>query len=276
MGRARGHIRELAVASGLGLGIVAMAWAQQGAETIGTITIIQRAVTVTHGNAPMARPIRARQALVPEDTLRTGEGARAQALFEDDTMLTLGQQTQAQISEYLHDSAQHVRRMTVLLTRGTMRALVGRDFSGVGSTFTIRAGSVSIVANTVYCVVWSNDRETGVANIGTKGPVSLVAQGKVVILDPGFYAIAPSGQPPGKAAATSGAAPTAVQRAIDDTEVGDQLNTPVEALAEEKTVDKLPACPPGSPPGGVCPREPVPPALPPTTPPAVTSGAVPR
>ncbi len=272
----RGHILELTVASGLSLGLVGMAWAQQETEAIGTVTVIQRAATVTHGNVPTARPMQARQALLLADTLQTGEGARAQALFEDDTVLTLGPQTQAQISEYLHDSTQHVRRMTVLLTRGTVRALVGRDFSGAGSTFTIRTGTASIVANTAYCVVWSNERETGVANIGTTGPVRFAAQGKVVILDPGYFAIAPAGQPPGAAAASAGAAPTAVQRAIGVTEVGDQLNVPVEELAEEKIVEKLPACPPDSPPGGVCPRKPVPPALPPTTPPAVTSGAIPR
>jgi len=264
------------VVSGMCLCVVDMAWAQQGTEAIGTITAIQRTVTVTHENAPAALPVRARQAVVLADTLKSGEGARVQALFEDDTMLTLGQQTDAQISEYLHDPALQVRRMTVLLTRGTVRALVGQDFSGLGSTFTIRAGAANIVANAVYCVVWSNDREAGVANIGTKGPVSIVAEGRVVILGPGFYAVAPAGKPPGEAAPVGAKASATVQQAIAETEVGDQTGVTVDQFAEEKIVEKLPACPPDSPPGGVCLRKPVPPALPPATPPAVTSGAVTR
>lgn len=276
MGRPCGRIRELAVASGMCLGVVGMAWAQQGTEAIGTVTAIQRTVTVTHENAPVALPVRARQAVVLADKLETGDRALVQALFEDDTVLTLGQQTEAQISEYLHNPAQQVRRMTVLLTRGTVRVLVGRDFSGLGSTFTIRAGAANIVANAVYCVVWSTDRETGVANIGIKGPVSFAVQGRVVIVGPGFYAIAQAGQPPGAAAPTNAAAPPAVRQAIGDTETGDQLEARVDELAEEKIVEKLPACPPDSPPGGVCPRKPVPPALPPATPPAVTSGAIAR
>ena len=276
MGRPCGHIRKLVVASGLCLGVAAMAWAQQGAEAIGIITVIQRAVTVTHGNAPMALPMRARQGLVRADTLETGEGALVQALFEDDTVLTLGQHTHAHISEYLHDPAQQVRRMMVVLTRGTVRALVGRGFSGVGSTFTVSAGTANIVANAAYCVVWSSGRETGVANIGTKGPVSFVAEGRVVVLGPGFYAIAPAGRPPGVAAETANAAPPSVRQAIADTEAGDQLNAPVDELAEEKIEEKLPSCPPGSPPGGICPRTPPSSSLPPATPPAVTSGAVPR
>jgi hypothetical protein len=276
MARSCLHIGELTMASGIFLGAVAAAWGQQGPVAIGEITVSRQAVTVTHGGAATALPMRARHAVVLADTLETGGGARVQALFLDDTMLTLGQHTRAQISEYLHDPAQQVRRMTVLLAQGSVRALVGRVYSGLGSTFVIQAGTVSVIADAGYCIVWRTDKETGVVNIGTSGPVSFVAEGRVVILAPGFYAVARAGQPPSAAEPVKAKASATVQRVVAETEVGDQIGVSADQLAEQAIEEELPACPPGSPPGGICPRPTPPAALSPATPPAVTSGAKPR
>jgi hypothetical protein len=273
MRRSRAHIRGLAAAAGILLGGLALAWAQEAPETIGQVTAVQRAVSIARAGSPAARPAAARQFLHPADTLETGEQAKVQALFHDDTVLTLGPRTRLDIAEYLHDSGQQVRRMTVTLAQGTVRALVGRAFPGLGSTFVIRAGTASIVANAAYCVVWRTGQETGVANIGSSGPVSFVAEGRVVILEPGFYSIAPAGRPPGAAAPAGDKAPPAVRQAVDGTEPDEQSETPAGKLAEQEIESELRACPPDSPPGGICPRKPPAPALSPATPPAVTSGA---
>jgi hypothetical protein len=196
-----------------------------------------------------------------------------QAVFRDDTVLTLGPGARAEISEYLHDPEQHVRRMTVLLTQGTVRSLVGRVYSGVGSTFAIRTGDSAVLVNSAYCVVWRSAAETGVANVGSGGAVSFVTGGRVVILGPGTYAVAASGMPPGRAEMLGDRTPPIVRQAIRDTEVRDQLDAPVTELAEQEVEEELPSCPPGSPPGGICPRAVPPAAVSPATPPAVTSGA---
>ena len=276
MTRRSGRIRELVAVSGFFLGAVAAAWAQQGPETIGQITAIRKAVSVVHAGSPAALPLATRQPLLVADTLQTGERARAQALFLDDTMLTLGPQTRLEISEYLHDPGQQIRRMTVKLAHGTVRALVGRAFPGLGSMFVVQTGTASIIAGTAYCTVWSHEGEIGVANIGTSGAVSFAAAGRVVMLEPGFYAIAQTGKPPGAAQPTNATAPPAVRQAIGETEMGDDLGSAVKELAEQAIEEELRACPPGSPPGGICPRKPPPAALSPATPPAVTSGAVRR
>ena len=177
------------------------------------------------------------------------------------------------IDEYLHAPDQQIRRMAVHLAKGTLRTLVGRAFSGLGSTFVIRAGAASVIANAAYYVVWHQEQETGVVNIGSSGAVSFVAGGRVVILEPGFYSIAPAGKPPGAAEPVSAKAPPVVQQAIGDTEVGDDLGATVNELAEREIEEELRARPPDSPPGGICPRKAPPAALSPATPPAVTSGA---
>jgi hypothetical protein len=253
---------------------VSTARAQPGPDAIGEITAIQRTVSVVRAGSPVTTPLATRQPLLAADTVETGEQARVQALFRDDTMLTLGQRTRVEISEFVHDPGQHVRRMTVTLAEGTMRALVGREFPGLGSTFVIRAGRASVVANAAYCVVWKHEQETGVVNVGSAGAVSFVQEGRVVVLAPGSYAIAKAGQPPGPAEPVSTATPAIVRRAIGETEAGGGLDTPITELVEQEIEEELRSCPPGSPPGGICPRKPPLSGLPPATPPAVTSGAV--
>lgn len=276
MGHARAGARGLVVAAGFCLGAIGAAWAQQGPDTIGEVAVVQKAVSVIHAGSSTALPLTKREPLRVADTLQTGEQARAQVLFRDDTVLTLGPKTRVDISEYLHDPAQQVRRVTLTLAQGTVRALVGRAFSGLGSTFVIRASGVTVITHAAYCVVWRIKHDTGIANIGSKGAVSVVAEGRVLMLEPGSYMIVPAGKPPGGAEPGGAKAPPVVRQVIGETEVGEHLGAVANELAEQEVEEELPSCPPGSPPGGICPRKPPPAAFPPATPPAVTSGAARR
>jgi len=273
MARPRVRVRALVVAAGLCLGAVAAVWAQQEPEAIGVVTAMQGAVSAARQGSAIPARLAVRQPLRVHDEIETGAHSKVKALLHDDTMLALGPQTRMGIDEYLHAPDQQVRRMAVHLAQGTMRTLVGRAFSGLGSTFVVRAGTASVIANAAYCVVWRQEQETGVVNIGSSGAVSFVAGGRVVILEPGFYAIAPAGKPPGAAEPVSAKAPPVVRQAIGNTEIGDDLGATVNELVEQEIEEELRACPPGSPPGGICPRKAPPAALSPATPPAVTSGA---
>jgi hypothetical protein len=268
------HIRGIMAVLGLLLGVVAPGWAQpQEQAAIGIVTTVRGAVSVEHRGSAAPVKLAVRQPLRAHDVVGTGARAKVKALLHDDTMLALGPQSRMTIDEYLHAPELQVRRMTVQLERGLLRTLVGRAFAGLGSTFVIRAGAASVIANAAYCIVWRHEQETGVVNIGSAGAVSFMAEGRVVILEPGFYSIAPAGKPPGAAEPMSAQAPPAVREAIGETEIGDDLGSAVNELAEQEIEEELRACPPGSPPGGICPRKSPPAALSPATPPAVTSGA---
>ena len=265
------------VAGGIALAMAAVAgWAQQEPDAIGVITTIRGTVSVEHSGSPISVRLAIRQPLLVNDAINVAAHSKVKALLHDDTMLAMGQQTRMKIDEYLHAPDQQVRRMVVHLEQGTMRVLVGRAFSGLGSTFVIRAGTANVIANAAYCVVWRHEEETGVANIGSGGAVSFMAGGRVVILEPGFYSIAQAGKPPSAEAPMSAKAPPVVREAIGETEVGDDLGSTANELAEQEIEEELRACPPDSPPGGICPRQSPPAALPPVTPPAVTSGAAHR
>lgn len=268
--------RVLAAVYGILLGAGAVVWAQQGPKTIGVATAVQGTVSVMHAGSSVPAPLTVRQPLFTKDTIETGGQSKIKALFQDDTMLTVGPQTRVEIAEYLHDPDQHVRRMTMKLVHGTVRVLVGRAFAGLGSTVVVETGTASIIANTTYCVVWSNEQGTGAANIGTRGAVSFVAGGRLVMLEPGFYAMTQAGKPPSAPETMKGKAPSVAGHAIVETEVKDDIGSSMNELADRAIEEELRACPPGSPPGGICPRATPPAAFSPATPPAVTSGAVRR
>lgn len=275
--RTWGHRWLCGAAGGMALGMVAATgWTQQGPESIGVITATQGTVAVEHKGSSTSMRLAVRKPLLVHDAIGTGAHSKVKALLHDDTVLTLGQQTRMKIDEYLHAPDQQVRRMEVHLAQGTLRALVGHAFSGLGSTFVIRTGAASVIVNAAYCIAWRHEHETGVVNIGSNGAISFVAEGRVVILEPGFYSIAQAGRPPSAAEPMSPKAPPAVRKAIGETEIGDDLGSAVNELAEQAIEEELRTCPPGSPPGGICPRKSPPAALPPATPPAVTSGATRR
>jgi FecR-like protein len=275
--RTRWHRWAGGAIGGTALGIVAAAgWAQQGPESIGVATAVQGVVSVMQRGASVPAPLAVRQSIFAGDTIETGGQSKVKALFQNDTMLTLGSQTRVELAEYTHDSDRHVRRMTVKLLHGTVRALVGRTFAGPGSTFIVQTGTVNIIASTTYCVVWSHEQETGVANIGKGGAVSFTAGSRLVMLEPGFYATTQAGKPPSTPEPIKGKTPSVAGRAIGETEVKDDIGSSMNELADKEIEEELRACPPGSPPGGICPRATPPAALSPATPPAVTSGATRR
>jgi hypothetical protein len=208
------------------------------------------------------------------DRIETGEQSAVKALFRDDSLLTLGEQSRLDLAEYVYDAGLRMRRATLILTQGAVRALVGQVFVDPTSAFLVQAGGATVAARTTYFVVWVDEAGTGVVNLGTAGLVQFTAGGQHLAVKPGYFSIAPTGQPPRVALPHRGSMPASVSRAIAATDVKEDVVHPINQLAEQPLEKELPSCPPGSPPGGVCPRKPPPSGLPPATPPAVTSGAV--
>ena len=249
-------------------------WAQRDADAVGEVIVVRGTATVMHGDASTPAKLMARQPLVVRDRIDTGERSAVKTLFRDDSLLTLGERTRLELAEYAYDADRRTRRVTLVLTRGVARVLVGQAFTDPASTFSIQAGSTTIAVRTTYVVVWTDEEGTGVVNIGTAGLVQFTAGGQSLAVKPGHFSIAPAGQSPHVAQPVTGKVPATVSRAIAVTDVKEDVGSAINQLAEQTVEEELPSCPPGSPPGGLCPRKPPPSGLPPATPPAVTSGAV--
>jgi len=174
-----------------------LVWAQEGSDDgIGLFTAVQGTVTVTHPGAPNILPVNMHDEVLFKDLIQTRTESRTKAFFEDDSILTVGENSRVEITEHIYNPDRNMRRMIVNLAQGRLRALVAKVFKGPGSAFEIHTPTAVVAARGTYFVVWVENGVTGIVNIGNSGRVDFTSEGKTVTVDPGEYSVAASGQPP--------------------------------------------------------------------------------
>jgi hypothetical protein len=134
-----------------------------------------------------------------EDLVRTFERSKARILFDDDSILTVAPETRLEVREFVLDRGSDIRRATVHVSSGIVRALVGRKFKGPGSGFTITTptAKVGVRGTTIFVHVVSPSL-TVVAILLDEAEVSNVARDVVgtVRLKPGHITRIRAGEPP--------------------------------------------------------------------------------
>src|SRR2546422_5811776 len=282
------------------LGIVttlAIGW-QVGAQglkqqAIGLYMAIIGKVTVAHVGQPVAVPVKLREDVYFKDVIETQASSRAKALFQDDSILTVGENSRVEVNEFIYDPANNQRSTILRLFQGKARALVGKLFAGLGSKFEVHTPTAVAAARGTYFVVWIEEKAsqkmgmneigtvrpvsvqglevaelqaggTGVANIGRSGNVAFTSGGETVEGPPGSDAFAPPGMPPFAPVIITPTAPPGVTGAIASTDVPDvpQPESPSQVVAAVGGVPPPPAVGPG-------------PILPPPTLPQVPGGITP-
>ena len=218
-------------------------------DAIGQFTAVQGHVTVAHPNAAGAVPVKLDDNVLFHDIIETQRRSRTKALFEDDSLLTVGENSRIEIAEYIYNSKQNLRRSVVTLVQGRLRALVGKTFAAAGSKFEVRTPTAVVAARGTYFVVWVEGEVSGIANIGTKGRVDFSSGGQAVSINPGQFSTAVAGRPPSPPASIAKNAPASVSRAIKGTDLknthraenpldtvratnGQSLGSPQEAISQ--------------------------------------------
>ena len=250
-------------------------------DAIGLFTALRGTVNDTHPGQPRSTAVKVRDDVLFKDLIETQRESRTKALFQDDTLLTLGENSRVEITEYVYDPANNRRSTVVKLAQGKLRALVGRVFEGAGSKFEVHTPTAVAAARGTYFVVWIEDQKsaqggtTGVANIADPGTVAFSSAGQTVLVGPQQYSMAEPGKPPTPAASFSPDKHPNVQAAILGTELADVVEEEPAKKAVEATEGAVPITPPyavstgaDNPPGNGSPLPSVP-----ITPPAVISGA---
>lgn len=181
-------------------------------------------VTAMHGRVMVAHPgdtkplrVNIPDEVVPHDTIHTEAKARSKILFQDDTLLTIGDNSKVEIGEHIYDSSIDTRSVTLTLKEGKVRALVGRIFGGKGSKFIVRTPTAFAASQGTYFVVWTDGSVSGVANIGTTGQVTFTSGGRTVALNPGQFTVAAAHVAPAMPGLVVGA-PANVKQALAATE----------------------------------------------------------
>ena len=262
-------------------------------QAVGLYMAVVGKVTVAHVGQPAAMPVKLQESVYFKDVIETQADSRAKALFDDDSILTVGESSRVEVSEYIYDSANDQRSTVLRLVQGKARALVGKLFAGLGSRFEVHTPTAVAAARGTYFVVWIEEKAsqkigmsetgtvrpvslqglevaelqaggTGVANIGNSGNVAFTSGGQTVVVPPGNYAFAPPGMPPFAPVIITPSVPSGVTGAIASTEVPDvpQPESPGQVATAVGGVPPPPAVGPG-------------PILPPPTLPPVPGGVTP-
>lgn len=193
-------------------------WGHDAAiNPVGHITAMQGRVMVAHRGD--TKPLRATipDEVVPYDSIHTEVKARSKILFQDDTLLTIGENSRVEIGEHIYDSSIDTRSVTLTLKEGKVRALVGRIFGGKGSKFIVRTPTAFATSQGTYFVVWTNGSMSGVANIGTTGQVAFTSGGRTVVLNAGQFTVAATHVAPAMPGLMVGA-PADVKQTVASTE----------------------------------------------------------
>lgn len=150
--------------------------AETSHQTIGNITAIQKEVSVIHPGQLDVEMVSLGGSVLFKDFYETKREAKLKLLFDDDSILTLGENTRLQITENIYNPEEDQRITVLNLVNGSVRALVGKIFGGAGSKFEIHTPTAAAAARGTYFIVWKDkgpNATTGVVNIGKSGLVEV-------------------------------------------------------------------------------------------------------
>lgn len=187
---------------------------------IGFVIATTGSVTITSKVAG-ARPASLRLSVNPNDVIKTGPKSSTKILFDDNTILNVGEDTQFEITEYVYDPRRAKRSTIFKMAQGTLKAVVAAFYSSTNSRFEIRTPTAVAAARGTEYVVWTFVQAgqvfTGIAV--TTGTVTLTnAAGQSVTVAAGQYSVTSATTAP-SAPATTATAPPNVQNQISKGEV---------------------------------------------------------
>lgn len=205
----RSFILWLGIGCCLGQATAAMA---DEPEPIGIVLAVQGTVTMQPATMTPPVPLRQFDGIGPLAIFDSQAGSRCKMLFADDSLLTLGDSSRLEVTEQSYELGSDQRAFVAHLSRGSVRALIARQFEGGNSTFEIDAGTSAVTARGTYFVTWVNGKPaagkrpaeegmemegaSGVANIGREGNVAFTSGGATVMVLPGQFSIALPGALP--------------------------------------------------------------------------------
>jgi hypothetical protein len=176
----------------------------ESSKPIGSVTAVQREANVTHEGRLDVALVKLGESVLFKDFYETKTQAKLKLLFDDDSILSLGENTKLQIAENIYDPAKSQRSTVVNMVNGSVRALVGKVFGGAGSKFEIHTPTAAAAARGTYFIVWTTKEgghdPTGVVNIGESGKVVVsninpAIQGSIE-LGKNQYTLVEENQPP--------------------------------------------------------------------------------
>jgi hypothetical protein len=93
-------------------------------SNIGKLISLSGEVSVTRSDKSFKASLG--QEILKSDTIKTGKSSRAQLLFSDETIITIGMSSEFSIKEYLFDEKEEEAKLEVNLFKGAFRSITGK------------------------------------------------------------------------------------------------------------------------------------------------------
>jgi hypothetical protein len=106
-------------------------------KPIGSITAIEGEAWLAHGGDKASYSATLGDPIYPYDHIQTEVASRVQILFENESLLNLGENTTIRITEHIYSPEENRRSVLIQVLMGRVRGVVGRYFAGPGSSFII-------------------------------------------------------------------------------------------------------------------------------------------
>lgn len=220
--------------------------------TIGSVTVVRNKVQVAHRGEKSPIAVKGRDPVLFLDRYETFSRARLKLLFEDDSLLTLGEKSSLEIAENVYNPKARQRKSVMKLLSGRARVLVGKIFSGTGSKFEIHTPTAVAASRGTYYIVWLFVKDgkiaSGVVSLAKKVDVKNIdpAVSGAVTVGPNFYTVVVEGSPPTAPAPID---PKLLEELLDSTALDDSFAEPIPLLTDliNQGLTSIPS--PGSLPG---------------------------
>lgn len=118
------------------LALSVLSWGAE-AKPIGSITAIEGEAWLVHRGDKASYPAMLGDSIYLYDHIQTEIASRVQILFEDESLLSLAENTTIQITEHMYSPEENRRSVIIRVLLGSVRGVVGRRYTGPGSSYII-------------------------------------------------------------------------------------------------------------------------------------------
>lgn len=153
----------------LGLTLALVSWARVQAAVspiVGKAVQVEGQALVSHANQDKFEPLEEGSPVFPNDQIKTRDDSRVKILFQDDSIIVIGPESNFIINENTYSSSGRNQPSTFKLLTGKIRVMVTKHLAASGSKYEVETTTaVTGVRGTHFVIEAKSDDETNVFTI---------------------------------------------------------------------------------------------------------------
>jgi len=192
-------MRTLLIATTCLVLAVIPAAAAEKSPPAGKVVVLEGSAVVVRAGEASGIPLSERSPVYSGDLIQTFADSRLKILFQDDSVVVIGPQSQFEVDENVYSAEKDERVAIFKLLTGKIRVLVGRHATAEGSRFEVSTPTaVTGVRGTHFIIEVTGEEETFVFTLDGMLSVAsaLEGVGGEIILEGNMMTQILSGQPP--------------------------------------------------------------------------------